>query len=170
MLCSKHHFNPASFRNTLMIFACLSLLPMFSACSSQRGTPGCVPAAGIVTLNGVPVEGAGISFAPQPGNPNAQSAFATTDQSGAFVVTTTKQGDGMQSGEYIVMVKKTTVTGEKSSTGGGDDRQVVNHLPPKYAHKDTSGLTVTIPPNGNRNIELKLEGEVDLTPQRRISR
>ena len=151
-----------SFRNTLMILVCLLALPLLSACN-QQGTPGCVPAAGIVTLNGEPVEEASVIFAPQD-TTGAQSASAKTDKNGKFVVTTVKPGDGMLPGEYLVLITKTTVSGEKSKDG--DDRQIVNHLPPKYGSKGTSDLKVSIPPKGDKNIELKMEGEVDLTPQK----
>jgi len=138
---------------------------------NRGGLPGLVPAAGIVTLNGDPVEKAIISFAPTSTADGVRSASAMTDQNGRFVVTTLNYGDGMQPGEYQIIITKTTGTGgdlspeESARSGGGDDRQVVNHLPLNYGNKDTSGLTVTIPPRGDRNIELKLEGEVDLTPR-----
>ena len=147
---------------------------VLSGCG-QRGLKGLVPAEGMVTLNGEPVEGASISFAPQSGVPDARSAAAMTDKNGKFVATIFNYGDGMQPGEYQVFVTKTTGTGGESSPEdknrrGTDDRRVVNHLPPKYNEKTTSGLTVSIPPAGNKNIELKLEGEVDLTPQRLTER
>jgi hypothetical protein len=139
---------------------------------SRDGLPGLVPAAGIVTLNGEPVEGAIISFAPGPDMQNVRSASAMSDRNGRFAVSTLNHADGMFPGEYQVFLTKTTGTGgdispeEAARQGGGGDRQVVHHLPLKYANRDTSGLTVSIPPRGNRNIELALEGDVDLTPQR----
>jgi len=149
---------------------CLLVLPVLTGCT--RGLSGLAPAAGIVTFNDAPVDGATISFAPTSASPDVRAASAMTDKNGKFVVTTLNYGDGMYPGEYQVMVTKTTGTGgesspeEMSKRGARDDRQVVNHLPSKYRDKNTSGLMVSIPPKGNKNIELKLEGTVDATPQR----
>jgi len=152
----------------LTVFLCLLALPLIGC--GRSGLPGLAPAAGTVTLNDVPVEGAIIAFAPTSTSPDVRSASAMTDKNGKFVVTTLDYGDGMQPGEYQVFVTKRTGTGGEASPGENrgrsDDRQVVNHLPSKYGNKDTSGLTISIPPKGNKNVELKLEGEVDLTPQR----
>jgi len=154
-----------------LLFTALLLCLAITGCG-RSGLPGLVPAAGMVTLNGEPVEGAIVNFAPESSIPNARSASAMSDKNGKFVVTTLEYGDGMMPGEYQVFLTKTSGTGgglspeESARQGGGDDRQVVNHLPLKYADRNTSGLTVSIPSKGERNIELKLEGEVDLTPQR----
>jgi len=141
------------------------VLPVLIGCN--RGTSGLAPAAGIVTLNGVPIEGVTVSFAPMPGTPNARSASAVTDHNGRFVASTITHGDGMPPGEYQVFLTKETGTGGDGPAGSNtaDDRRIVNHLPTKYNDRDTSGLTVSIPPKGDRNIELNMEGEVDLTPR-----
>ena len=124
-----------------------------------------------MTLNDVPVAGATISFAPASNSPDVRSASTITDKDGKFIVTTLNYGDGMYPGEYQVVVTKTTVTGGEGGSGledrrnTRDDRQIVYHLPLKYGEKTTSGLTVSIPPRGNKNIELKLEGKVNLTPR-----
>jgi len=155
----------------LSLFTALIICLAITGCN-RDGLPGLVPAAGIVTLNGDPVERAIISFAPTTTSPGVRSASAMTDQNGRFVVTTLHFGDGIQPGEYQIIVTKTTGTGgdlspeESARTGGGNDRQMVNHLPSKYGNKETSGLTVSISSRGDRNIELKLEGEVDAIPQR----
>ena len=156
-------------KKLLTITTCLLVLPLLTGCT-RGGLSGLAPAAGIVTLNDVPVEGARISFAPVTASPDVRSASAMTGKDGKFVVTTLNYGDGMYPGEYQIIVTKTTGTGgESSSEDRGrarDDRQIVQHLPSKYGKKDTSGLTVSISPQGNKNIELKLEGEVDMTPRK----
>jgi len=155
-------------KKILTIFSCLLVLLLLIGCG-RSGLPGLVPAAGIVTFNDVPIEGATVSFAPKSGTADVRSASATTDKNGKFVASTLNYGDGMSPGEYLVFVTKTTGTGGALSSddkSSGDDRQIINHLPSKYGSKGTSGLTVTIPAKGNKNIELKLEGEVDSTPQK----
>jgi len=152
------------------LFTALMICLAITGCS-RDGLQGLVPAGGMVTLNGLPVEGAIIGFAPTSTESGVRSASAMTDQNGRFVVTTLNFGDGMQPGDYRVIVTKTTGTGgdlspeESARTGGGNDRQIVNHLPSKYGSPETSGLMISIPPGGDRNIALYLEGEVDLTPQ-----
>jgi hypothetical protein len=47
-----------------------------------------------------------------------------------------------------------------------DDRTSIDFLPRKYKDPETSGIEITIPPQGTRNIAIKLEGDVDTTPQR----
>jgi hypothetical protein len=156
----------------LTISVCLLVLPL-TGCT-RGGLSGLAPAAGIVTLNGAPVEGATISFAPAAASSDARSASAMTGKDGKFVVTTLNYGDGMYPGEYQVFITKTTGTGGIEDLDSGDktktrdNRQIVFHLPLKYGDKNTSGLTVSIPPQGNKNIELKLEGTVDLTPRKPV--
>ena len=151
---------------------CLLVLPL-TGCT-RGGLSGLAPAAGIVTLNGASVEGATIGFVPAAASPDNRAAAATTDKDGKFVVTTFDYGDGIYPGEYQVFVTKTTVTGGYGLPGADgkprhtDDSQIVNHLPVKYGDKNTSGLTVSISSQGNKNIELKLEGEVDLTPRKPV--
>jgi hypothetical protein len=157
-------------KKILTIFPFLLALSLLLGCGGRAGLPGLVPVAGTVTLNGEPVEGALISFAPTSSDSNARSASAITDKNGKFVGSTLDYNDGMQPGEYQVFITKTTGTGgegtdERGGGGGESARQIINHLPLKYADKGTSGLTVSIPPKGDKNIELKLEGDVDLTPQ-----
>ena len=161
-------------RKLLTVALCLHVLFVLFGCG-RSGLPGLVPAAGIVTFNDEPIEWAVISFAPMSGT---RSASAVTDASGKFVVTTLDYGDGMQPGEYkVIVTKKTGTSGTTSASASSsaedrgrsrdrkDDRLIVNHLPLKYGNKDTSGLTVSISSKGNKNIALKLEGTVDQTPQ-----
>ena len=158
-------------RKLLSVALCLHVLFVLSGCG-RSGLPGLAPAAGIVTLNGEPVEGAVISFAPTSGT---RSATAVSDASGKFVVTTLDYGDGIQPGEYqVIVTKKTGSSGNTSSSpekdkdrrvNRQDGRLIVNHLPLKYENRETSGLAVSISSRGNKNIALELEGAVDLTPR-----
>ncbi len=160
---------------TLVLLACSAA---FSGCQKSR-LDGLVDAEGVVTLNGEPVAGATVLFAPKQIGGQAASAQATTDEKGAFKMTTLDPGDGVYPGEYTVTVMKDRVEGGLSPEEAKDrmdnpdkyrgqappPQTVVHELPVKYADLNQSGLTVNVPAGGQKDIALALEGEVDLTPQ-----
>ena len=45
------------------------------------------------------------------------------------------------------------------------EQTLIRELPDQYADINSSGLDQTIPAEGNKNLELALEGEVDATPR-----
>lgn len=153
-----------------------STLP-FSGCSKSR-IKGLVPAEGVVTFNGAPVEGATVLFAPKTVGTEAGSASALTDKNGKFKMTTLDPGDGLFPGDYYVTVSKDRVEGgptledaklshdeyEAKAATGAFKQVTIRELPAKYADINESGLGLTIPPEGKKDISLALEGEADLTP------
>ena len=148
-------------------------------CSKTR-IKGLVPAEGTVVFNGAPVEGASVIFAPKKIDPSSQagSASATTDKNGRFKLTTLDPGDGVFPGDYYVSVTKDRVEGgvsledvKRMSNGnkGADqidapEQTTIRELPAKYADINASGLDVSIPQGGKKDIAFELEGEVDSTP------
>src|SRR5262245_42363627 len=64
-----------------------------------------VPAAGIVTLDGVPVEGATVTFFPDVNSPG-QGGFAKTGPDGRFEIAYPGTGKGLVPGAYRVTVSK----------------------------------------------------------------
>ena len=157
----------------------LALTVATVGCKGSR-LEGLVDAEGVVTLNGSPVEGATVIFAPKSYGEKSGSATATTDAQGKFKLTTSQPGDGAYPGDYLVSVTKDRVEGvmsfEESARRAADpngagkepapEQSVVHELPTKYGDINSSGLTVTLPAGGDKNIALALEGEVDLTPQK----
>jgi hypothetical protein len=121
--------------------------------------PAMVKVSGTVTLDGAPVEGAAVMFAPAAAGRPAQG---TTDATGNFQLTTDKAGDGAQEGEYEVTVAGVRTVGAAVNPDGtsGDPSQYREEwfLPKKYARRDTSGLRQTVtkemPP-----VELKLSAK-----------
>ena len=134
---------------TLVLLACSAA---FSGCQKSR-LDGLVDAEGVVTLNGEPVAGATVLFAPKQIGGQAASAQATTDEKGAFKMTTLDPGDGVYPGEYTVTVMKDRVEGGLSPEEAKDrmdnpdkyrgqappPQTVVHELPVKYADLDQSG-------------------------------
>jgi hypothetical protein len=130
-------------------------------CSSAGSNlPKTVPASGVVTLDGKPVDGAQVVLVPPDGAANG--AFGVTDSSGHFSLRAYEQKDGAIPGEYKVQVSKTIqVKGEgtKGSLDGGDPVRFEYGVPAKYTGYKTSGLSVTIPDAGNRDIKLALSSK-----------
>ena len=124
----------------------------FTGCGGEKGAlSGLYPCEGTVTYNGSPVAvGASITFYPDSGNPEARAASANTDSSGKFKTTTLKPNDGMFPGTYKVAIAKYEEYGpprqEKDSDGNviGEEYDMKNVFPEKYANPATSGLTITI--------------------------
>ena len=99
-----------------------------------------VPASGQVTLNGAPVEGAQITLIPTATDfPETIRPSATTVAGGNYFLGTFGSQDGAPAGEY-----KVTAVWFKTVDSGGSMVRGPNVLPGRYAHPDTSGVTVVI--------------------------
>ena len=127
-------------------------------CGSGGGNlPKTVPASDIVTLDGKPVDGAQVVLVPAA--EGATGAFGTTNASGHFSLRAYEQKDGAIPGEYKVQVSKTVevkMNAPKGSLDGGDPVRFDYGVPAKYTGVRTSGLKVTIPEAGIKDIELAL--------------
>ena len=160
-------------KSTIICLCIVPFLLFFCGCG-ETGLSGLVPGIGTITLNGEPVEDALILFAPINSEQNQRSASAKSMARGKFSAMTLKHGDGIYPGEYRVTVKKTqtlgdttvdiTVLEDRGRRGIVDDRTTVYLLPIKYNDPEMTDLMVTIPAKGSKSLELKLVGEVDLTP------
>ena len=128
--------------------------------SAGSNLPKTVPASGIVTLDGKPVDGAQVVLV--PANEGITGAFGVTNSSGHFSLRAYDEKDGAIPGEYKVQVSKTIqvkIEGAKGSVDGGDPVRFEYGVPAKYTGAKTSGLTVTIPDSGNRDINLALSSK-----------
>ena len=156
------------FRCTLLVL-CLFILPM--GCS-KGDRPAIAKAAGIVTLDGNPVEGATVTFEPVNGG---RPCFGTTDLEGRYAITSYEEGDGAPVGDHYVSVIKITGPGAAAPTPdtamglseiappGTDkdkaedpDKGTVYLVPRKYINAKTSGLKITVPDGGSTTLDLKL--------------
>jgi hypothetical protein len=136
-------------------------------CSGGSKIEGIAPVTGTVTMNGSPVEGATVIFA--PAGQGSRSASGKTDASGKFSLTTLQPGDGAMPGDYTVMVTKTEVTESKKVS---DDEateiirktgkppvtsQTKNLLPAKYGDIAKSDLKATVKKGQKNDIPLDLK-------------
>jgi len=120
--------------------------------------PKTVPAQGVVTLDGKPVDGAQVVLVPSASQ-GTTGAAAVTNANGRFSLRAYVEKDGAIPGEYKVEVKKTiqvNVAGAKGPLDGGDPVRFEFAVPGKYSSYKFSGLIVTIPETGNRDINLAL--------------
>jgi hypothetical protein len=135
----------------------IGLLLALGCNSGGSQLPKTVPASGVVTLDGKPVDGAQVVFVPAA--EGATGAFGTTNASGYFSLRAYEQKDGAIPGEYKVQVSKTVevkLNAPKGSLDGGDPVRFDYGVPARYTGVRTSGLTVTIPDSGIKDIKLTL--------------
>jgi len=153
--------------HTLTISLLLSSL--CSGCNSKR-LDGLVPGAGTLSFNGEPVENATIVFSPKIAG-SSRSATGITNPQGKFTLMTLDPGDGLAPGDYHVTVTKVKTEGgpteqemlDSVMLGRAlppDDRTITYLIPEHYGIIGDSGLEVTIPSQGKRDIPLELTGAV----------
>jgi hypothetical protein len=143
--------------NTILCLLTIALTAALGCNSGGGNLPKTVPAAGVVTLDGKPVDGAQVVLV--PAGEGKTGAFGTTDAQGRFSLRAYEQKPGAIPGEYKAQVSKTVevrLTGPKGSLDGGDPVRFDYAVPARYTGAKTSGLTVTIPDSGNRDIQLTL--------------
>ena len=127
---------------------------------STSHLPKTVPASGVVTLDGNPVDGAQVVIVPAA--EGTTGATAVTDASGHFALRAYPEKDGAIPGEYKVQVSKTVevkITGKSGSLDGGDPVRFEFGVPAKYTSVKSSGLTASIPDTGNKDIKLTLSSK-----------
>jgi hypothetical protein len=166
-------------RNWLSAWFVLAVLTSLGCSRGDKWTknlPETVTAEGVVTLDGKPVEGASLIFAPV--DPTGYAANDLTDSRGRFSLNAFPSKPGAVPGEYQVGVSKTVemsagavpaqrrqALGEDAghaAEAGSDVENPVswkNVLPQKYASPPLSGLTVTIPPEGISEIKIELSSK-----------
>lgn len=126
-----------------------------TGCNSGPALPKTVTAEGSVTLDGEAVADATVVFIADTGTYNATG---NTSKDGKFSMRAFQEKTGAVPGSYKVEINKTIV--ESKGEKGGE--QVVNlkqGLPKKYATFTTSGLTITIPEGGVKDIKFELKSK-----------
>jgi hypothetical protein len=125
------------------------------------GKSGPVSVRGVVKLDGQPVVGAAVTFIAQ--DPGGRDAYGSTDENGAFELSTTKPGDGVLPGKYKVVIQP---PGEGGGSTPFDDTDKPAapakpkaprgpQIPLKYTVPAQTPLAQDVPPNGKVVIELE---------------
>jgi len=174
------------FSRARSILACSTVAAALVGCGgggdAKVKVPDVVPAAGTVTYNEKPLEGASVLFMSAETKKNSWACAGQTDAAGKFEITSTfspsTQVKGLPAGEYTVVVTKMEKTktmtpaeidamkkemdekAMQAAKSGGNPVTVQpktpSMIPEKYGADTTSDLKVKIEKPGNPKIELKL--------------
>jgi hypothetical protein len=161
--------------HTSLAIVLLGLLGL-AGCSGAKSKT--YPVEGVVTEDGVPVDGATVTF--NPTTEGGVIATGRTDSKGEFHLTTYTSGDGAVAGEYAVTIskqegvagtqemdfknmsqeeraKKMAEMGKSAGTGAttGIHAKPKNSLHESYAKADTSQLKAKVPLDNNK-VEFRL--------------
>jgi hypothetical protein len=145
----------------------------------QKSPLDTVPISGTVKLDGTPVEGAKVVFAPT--STTGSAASGVTDSSGRYELTTLTPGDGALAGSYVVMISKTEQVGgdavsqavkpgmsdeeatkaamEAYVAGGEAEPEFTDELPAKYKDPATSGFKAEVSKEGQKEFNFDLKSE-----------
>ena len=155
-------------RAHISLIVALGLIVTATGCG-KTGLTGLVPAEGVIFADGVPLEGANISFFPS--SPEGRQAVGRSNSEGKFVLTTLITNDGAFPDTYQITVTKfSEPTGEgavidegdrigtaRAMRAAGDPKDTMQSLlPPRYSIPAASGLTWTLPKKGDKQIRLEI--------------
>jgi len=146
----------------LPLAAAFLLLPIIGCGDSNKG-PRTVPASGVLTLDGEPVEGATVVFLQQ--DQGQHYARGYTDAEGKFSLDAFEYKTGAVPGDYMVSIQKTVVEVAKAQPGSeesehegegeGAGETVRNALPPRYT-TPTKDFMFTVPEDGTDSLKIEL--------------
>ncbi len=148
-------------KSIAFILVLMGIAPLIG-CSADDGTddlPETVSAEGVLTLDGKPLEGASIVLSPS--DTAGYAASAISGSNGKFRLQSFPMKEGAVPGAYQIAVTKSVESGGagawKPEDFGEDAAHAAespppssmkNVLPVQYADPKTSGLSLTIPPEG----------------------
>jgi len=149
-------------RIDLTTCVCLSIVLIATAatgCGGNTSGLNLVPAQGVITLNGVPLDGADVEFTPISVRANADglggsSGFTNTDDAGRFEMYTASYA-GIQPGKYRVRINKVfkpEITDPEARVPAGQEM-----VPARY--NTQSDLTVKIGEDGNTDLTFELNAD-----------
>jgi hypothetical protein len=144
---------------TLFLLTVL-LTPCLVGCGEGASArPTLYPVTGTVTLNGVPVEGANVTFACEKA---PRSATGVTDATGKFSLTSYDTNDGAIAGDHVVTISKVAAQAQGATISEANAKEMMAKnigamssgktsemkpemvLPEKYADAKTSGEKRTV--------------------------
>lgn len=157
-----------------LALACCAALLVSTGCGGAPQLDGLENYSGVITLDGEPLAGASITLVPTTVGP--RGAGAMSDDKGKFVFQTLQAGDGVAPGEYKVTVTKShwedayteeeqqllNESGGKSHKdlfGNRPEPTAVSDIPEYYGRADTSGLTLSLPEGGAKDLKIELSSE-----------
>jgi hypothetical protein len=148
-------------RRPIVAVAVLSCLGCGGSDSSKANRPKVVPADGLVTYQGKPLEGATIVLSPT--GEGKHGASAMSDANGQFQLSTFPPDLGAVPGDYKVAVSKQSVVVIPEPPPGMHAEDMPRPpkpkalIPDKFANPEKSGLTTNIPEAGKTDIQIELK-------------
>jgi hypothetical protein len=140
-------------KNTLALFASFAL---FAGCGSQDG-PQLGRVSGTVTLDGIPVQGAGLEFIAEAGG----VAYGKTDASGNYYMSFGTSRTGA-----VVGKNRVRLTASDKVTIGDKKFESTEVFPPKYNRDSEQFVEVA---RGGNTIDFKCESG-EFKPRQTVSR
>jgi len=148
-----------SFRSVVHCSASSALVFLISGCGGGGPKPDLfetVPAAGIVTYQGQPLEGHEVTFTQEGKRP----AVGMSDKDGKFVLGTNAPGDGAPAGKHKVTVVFVPITPDSVSATAeemakGASKPKVK-IPVKYSSRDKTPLEIEVPSGGSSELKVEL--------------
>jgi hypothetical protein len=124
--------------------------------SDTTGRQPVYKVSGTVTLNGAPLDGAIIAFAPQDGQP---TAVGKTDAEGKYQLTSYDFGDGAAAGAFRVVINKTVAApaGGGAKVLGGDDHEAAEAAASTHsADSEIASVNSAIPSQYTSSVDTPL--------------
>lgn len=109
-----------------------------------------IPVAGTITLDGKPLEGAGVTFIPLAAD-QGQGGVGSTDAEGKYEVTHFRTGKGLEPGEYRVAISKLVMQDGSpipAGTSSAAELDTKNLLPAKFSDPNSTTLKANVTSDG----------------------
>jgi hypothetical protein len=125
-----------------------------AGCGSKDGL---VPVAGVVELDGAPLERSAVTFVPADATAGP-GGMAITDAAGRFVVYSAQGKKGMAAGSYKVTVSRREPKTPVVEGSAVIDSDLVEKVPGTYSDPEKTELTATIGAKGDGELRFTLTG------------
>jgi len=132
-----------------LLWAASILLP---GCGPGEILPECAPVTGRVTIDGVPIGSAMITFHPEKGENRGQAA---SDSDGKYTLSTYGSEDGAVVGKHTVTVERYILP--MPTQPGGKLPSAKSEVPKKYFTPERSPIKVEVKAGTNNVIDLPIE-------------
>lgn len=141
-------------------FVLLTAVVSAIGCSGGDRLPATYAVSGRVFLDGAPVAGAQLSFAPVSRGPETRPAHGRTDAKGNFSLKTyfsaSRDMTGAIADRYTVVIAKLA---PPATIHYGAIKPPFNLLPSRYADPERSGLAADVVADGRNDFEFRLRSD-----------
>jgi hypothetical protein len=129
------------------------LVAPFGMTACGAGGPAKAPAEGTVTYNGTPLAQGTVQFWPEAGVTEANPAVMAVIADGKFALGLGYEEAGVLPGTY-----KVSVSSYEEAQVNNRKAMPKSLIPERYGDRETSGLVVAVPEDGDRALKIELAG------------